>query len=248
MTHARLRDFAEGFDLQTDLWWVAMMFLGLMIAVLSAIAFPPFGGFWIWVLVGVRFSIALCLAQQPWGDVFRRLLGFGVAAGAFMIFADHLCVSWRTSAQRVYPNEAASALLSSPLYVPLLWATTIVEWGYAITRLYGLAARQKPSEMALGLAMGAGGFLAAILTASQEFLAVRAQWWGYAPGVFLGDACPFYVVLANFFLFVGFLPVFGRYLASGGTRTYAAVRYGAVFAAVAFFSFAVAHMLVERGP
>jgi hypothetical protein len=247
MMHPRLKDLVAGLDLQTDLWWVATMFVGLMIGVLAAVAFGPFGSFWAWVLVAVRFSMLICLAQQPWGAVFSRLLAFGVAVGAFSILPDHLTATWTHGAPRVYPPGEAAAL-SSPLYVPLLWACTLAELGYASIRLHGLLERHVYGELALGLAMAAGSFIAAVVTASTEFLAVRAGWWSYpTSGVLLGDACPLHVVLGHFFAFFFFLPVFQRYLASPGTPVYAAVRYGAVFAGILFLSYALSHALVERG-
>ena len=245
MMHPRVQELVDGLDLQTDLWWVATMFIGLMVAVLAAVAFPPFGSFWAWALVAVRFSMALCLAQQPWGAVFGRLLAFGLAAGCFAIFPDHLAATWGGGAARAYP-EREVALLSSPLYVPLLWACSLTELGYASIRLHGLLQKHVHGELALGLSMTAASFIAAVLTASGEFLAVRAQWWSYQGGVLLGDACPFYLVLGHFFAFFFFLPVFQRYLTSSGTRLYAAIRYGAVFAGILFLSYTLSHSLVER--
>lgn len=245
MMHPRLKELVDGLDLQTDLWWVATMFVGLMVSVLAAVAFPAYGSFWAWALVAVRFSMALCLAQQPWGVVFARLLAFGLAAGVFVIFPDHLAATWSGGAPRQYPAHEA-AVLSSPLYVPLLWACSLTELGYVSIRIHGLLQRHVHGELALGLGMAAGSFIAAVLTASGEFLAVRAGWWSYGSGVLLGDACPFYVVLGHFFAFFFFLPVFQRYLASPGTRIYAAVRYGAIFSGILFLSYVLSHSLVER--
>lgn len=246
MSDGRLTEFAEGFDLQTDLWWVATMFLGLMVSVVAAIAFPAQGPFWVWVVAATRLSMLLCLAQQPWGGVFVKLLGFGLAVGAFSIFPDHLLTQAGHNARRVYAG-AAGPLLSSPVYLPILWACVVAEFGYAITRIWGLVRQKVKGELALGVAMAAGSFLAAVTTASTEFLAVRAGWWRYdgAAGALLGDSVSFHVVLGHFFAWFFFLPVFGRYLRSPGTRLFAAVRYGGVFAGIVFLSYLVADFLVR---
>lgn len=245
MNDAKLKELADGVDLQSDLWWVATMFLGLMVTVLAAIAFEHQGVFWAWAVAAMRLSMALCLAQQPWGGIFGKLLAFGLAAGVFAIFPDHLLVHAGNNAKRVYTGSAS--LLSSPLYVPVLWACAMVEYGYAIVRIWGLVQKAVKGEMALGLAMAAGSFLAAVTTASTEFLAVRAGWWHYAgrTGALLGDAVSFHVVLGNFFGWFFFLPVFARYLQSPGTRVYAAVRYGAVFAGIVFLSYVLSDFLVR---
>lgn len=246
MSDARLTELAEEFDLQTDLWWVATMFLGLMVMVVAAIAFPAQGPFWAWVVVALRLSMILCLAQQPWGGVFARLLAFGLAVGAFSIFPDHLLTQAGNNARRAYLGTAPW-VLSSPLFVPLLWTCATVEYGYAITRVWGLIRRNVKGELALGIAMTAGAFLAAVTTASAEFLAVRAGWWRYdgTSGALLGDSVSFHVVLGHFFAWFFFLPVFARYLRSPGTRTFAATRYGGVFAGIVFLSYLVADFLVR---
>lgn len=247
MNDGRLKELAEGFDLQSDLWWVATMFLGLMVSVLAAIAFPSHGPFWAWAVAAMKLSMIVCLAQQPWGGVFAKLLAFGLAAGAFSMFPDHLLVQAGNNAKRVYPAGTGAFLLSSPLYVPLLWACAVTEFGYAIVRIWGLVQKSVKGDAALGLAMAAGSFLAAVTTASTEFLAVRAGWWGYhgPPGALLGDVVSFHVILGHFFAWFFFLPVFARYLQSEGTRLYAAIRYGAVFAGIVFLAYMVADFLVR---
>jgi hypothetical protein len=239
-----LRKQADELELQTDLWWLAMMLFGFMASFLAA--FTSGGVFWAYLSGFVRLAIAIGLTQQPWGGVFTKLLGFAVAAGAFSIFPDFLLVHWDKGGQRLYPEQAL--VLSSPLYVPVLWACAVVEFGYAIVRLYGLAAKKLPGEAALGAAMLAGGFIAGIWTACTDFWAVKARWWTYAEGrVILGGGFAFYVVMAVFVLFVFFLPLYGRYLACAGTRLYAAVRYGLLFSGVGFLTFMVSHWLVEQG-
>jgi hypothetical protein len=224
------------------------MFLGLMVMVVAAIAFPAQKDpFWAWVVVALRLSMLICLAQQPWGGVFARLLAFGLAVGAFSIFPDHLLTRAGNNALRAYEPGTAPWMLSSPLFVPLFWTCATVEYGYAITRVWGQIRRNVKGELALGIAMAAGAFLAAVTTASSEFLAVRAGWWHYVgpSGALLGDAVSFHVVLGHFLAWFFFLPVFARYLRSPGTRTFAATSYGGVFAGIVFLSYLVADFLVR---
>ena len=99
----------------------------------------------------------------------------------------------------------------------------------------------------MGATMVAGGFLAAVWTVCTEFWAVKAGWWRYEPGTaILGNACALYVVIGTFFIFVAFLPLFGRYLACPGTRMYAALRYGMILGGIIFLSYLASHFLVER--
>ncbi|HXG59853.1 MAG TPA: hypothetical protein VNO22_00630 [Planctomycetota bacterium] len=246
MKNAGLKEVLDGLDLQTDLWWLAMVLSGLVASFLAAFAFPESGTFWAYLSAGARLSLALCLAEQPWGGVFRRFLALGGAAGAFSIFADHLLVHWKAGGQRVYP-EGEALVLSSPLFIPILWTCTVVEFGYAIVRLYGLAARRLSGEASLGTTMVAGGFLAAAWTVCTEFWAVKAGWWKYRPGyAILGEGCALYVVMAFFFIFFGFLPLFARYVSSPRRPLEAAIRYGALLGGLIFASFLAAHYLVER--
>lgn len=243
MTNEKLRGLVAELDLQTDLWWLAMMLLGFMTSLLAA--FTDGGIFWAYLSVFVRLSMALGLSQQPWGGVFSKLLGLAVATGIFGVFGDYLLVSWQ-GGQRKY-DLGAAVILSSPLYVPLAWAALLVEFGYILVRLFGLTARKLPEEAAMGVTMVAGGLLAAVWTVCTEFWAVKAEWWRYESGTaILGGACALYVVIGMFFIFVAFLPIFGRYLACGGTRVYASLRYGIVMGGIIFLSFLAAHFLVER--
>lgn len=242
-----LRELIRGFDLQTDLWWLATMLSGLMATVLAAIGFPDHGVFWAYATVVVRLALVVCLSQQPWGAIFGRLLALGIATGVFVIFTDYLLVNWgrEASGQRIYPAGSA-LLLASPAYVPLGWAMSIVDFGYPILRVYGAVSRRLTGDAGLGVAMVAGGFLGALVTACTDFLAVRAGWWSYKGGVLLGDSVAFYVVMGVFFAWFAFLPLFARYIACPGTRIYASVRFGAIYGGIIFLCFALAHFLVER--
>jgi hypothetical protein len=247
MNTEKLRGLIGQLDLQTDLWWLATLLSGLMSTVLAAIAFPDHGVFWAYATVMVQLSIIVCLSQQAWGAIFGRLLALGLATGAFEIFADYLLVSWGRphSGQRVYP--AASALfLKSPAYVPLGWACAIVVLGYPILRIYGAVSKRITGDAGLGMTMVAGGFLSALVTACTEFLAVRAEWWQYDGGNLLGESYAFYIIMATFFSFFAFLPIFVRYVSCAGTRLYASIRFGVIYAALIFLSFALSHFLIER--
>ena len=241
-----LKELVAGLDLQTDLWWLAMILTGFLATFLAAFGFPGAGSFFAWLAVLVRLAIVVGVSQQPYGAIFVRLLPFGLAAGLFAIFGDHMLVNWTERGQRVYP-EHTGVLLSSPLYLPLFWACLIIEFGYTIIRIYGLASRHSTGDFPFYVAMVSGGLIAGLWTACTDFWAVKAKWWSYQPGeVILGGACALYVVIATFLIFCAFLPVFLGYLSSGGSRLYASARYGLTFGFVIFLSYVMAHLLVEH--
>ena len=245
MINDRLREIVEGLDIQTDLWWLAMVLTGLASSMLGAFAFPDSGLFWAYLSVMLRLSIAACLAQQPWGTVFARLLPLGLVAGAFVVFPDYLLVQGFKTAQRVYHSSEAK-ILASPLYVPLSWACAVVELGYVTLRVSGMITRRWPGQTGHGLTMLAGGFVAAVSAACTEILAVKAGWWSYRPGhAVIEDTLAAHVFVGSFFVFLGFLPVFSRYVACPGTRLFATVRYGIIFAGLIFGSFLVSYALTE---
>jgi hypothetical protein len=130
--------------------------------------------------------------------------------------------------------------------VPLFWACLIIELGYTIVRIYGLLARHFSGDFPFYVAMLTGGLIAALWTACTDFWAVKAKWWSYQEGEILGGACALYVVIATFFIFCAFLPLFLAYLSSGAGRLYAAARYGLTFGFVIFISYVMAHLLVEH--
>ncbi|MBV8881994.1 MAG: hypothetical protein JO332_18705, partial [Planctomycetaceae bacterium] len=241
-----LREVVADLDLQTDLWWLAMILAGFLSTFLAAFAFPGAGSFFAWLAVLVRLAIAVGISQQPFGAIFGRLLPFALVAGLFSIFGDHMLVNWTERAQRVYPDHTG-VLLSSPLYIPLFWTCLIIEFGYTIIRLYGLAAKNGGGDLPFYGAMLAGGVIAGLWTACTDFWAVKARWWRYdTDGVILGGACALYVVIGTFFIFCAFLPVFRGYLTCAGSRVFASVRYGLIYGIVIFVSYIVAHMLVEH--
>ena len=245
MNDERLRELAGGLDIQTDLWWLAMALCGLASAMLAAFAFPDSGLFWAYFSVLLRLSIILCLAQQEWGGIFARLLPLGLVVGAFSIFPDYLFVRGFGTAQRVYSASEATVLVS-PLHVPLAWACAVVELGYVVVRIYGIVPRRWPGQTGQGLTMVAGGLAAAVSAACGEILAVQAGWWSYRTGhAVIEGVLAGHVVVAHFFVFLGFLPVFARYLACPGTRVYASIRYGIIFAGAIFGSYLVSYGLTE---
>ena len=243
-----LKELVAGLDLQTDLWWLAMILSGFLATFLAAFGFPGAGTFFIYLAVLVRLAIAAGISQQPFGGVFGRLLPLGLVAGLFALFGDHMLVNWvePDRGQRIYP-EHSGVLLSSPIYVPLYWACLVIEFGYMIVRIWGLASEFLSNEAAMGVTMVAGGLLAAVWTACTDFWAVKAGWWSYRPGqVILGGACALYVVIGAFFIFAAFPPLFVRYLGCTGGRLYASIRYGAIFGAIIFLSYLTSHLLVEK--
>ncbi|HEV3026552.1 MAG TPA: hypothetical protein VG457_03215 [Planctomycetota bacterium] len=242
-----LKDLVAGLDLQTDLWWLAMILTGFLATFLAAFGFPGAGSFFVWLAVLVRLAIVAGVSQQPYGAVFVRLLPLGLVVGCFAIFGDHMLVNWSDRAQRVYP-EHSGVLLSSPLYLPLLWSCLFIEFGYTILRIYGLIAKHLTGDLPFYGAMLLGGLIAALWTACTDFWAVKAKWWSYQTddSVILGGACALYVVIATFFIFCAFLPLFLGYLSCSGSRIYASVRYGLIFGLVIFVSYVVAHLLVEH--
>lgn len=240
-----LKELVSGLDLQTDLWWLAMILTGFLATFLAAFGFPNAGSFFVWLAVLVRLAIVAGVSQQPYGGVFVRLLPFGLVAGLFAIFGDHMLVNWSERGQRVYP-EHSGVLLSSPLYVPLFWTCLFIEFGYTILRIYGLIVKHVNGELPFYGAMLIGGLIAALWTACTDFWAVKAKWWSYQEGEILGGACALYVVIATFFIFCAFLPLFLGYLTCAGSRLYASVRYGLIYGLVIFVSYVIAHLLVEH--
>jgi hypothetical protein len=131
--------------------------------------------------------------------------------------------------------------------MPLLWACLLLDFGYALVRIYGMLGARSNGDVGLYITMVAGGLLAAVWSACTDFWAVKAGWWAYRPGkVILGDSCALYVVIGTFFIFCAFLPILARYLSCGGSRLYAAIRYGFIFGGVIFISYIMAHLLVEN--
>lgn len=241
-----LKALVAGLDLQTDLWWLAMILAGFMATFLAAFGFPGAGSFFMYAAVLARLAIAGGVSQQPFGAVFGRLLPLGLATGVFALFGDHMLANWTEGGQRVYPDNSG-VLLSSPIYMPLFWACSVIEFGYVIVRIWGLLSSFLPGEAAAGATILSGGVIASVWTACTDFWAVKAGWWSYRPGKWiLGGACALYVVIATFLIFCSFLPILVRYLGCPGTRIYAAIRYGAIFGGVIFVCYVLAHLLVEH--
>lgn len=240
----RLREQLGELELQTDLWWLVMMVSGLAAALLAALAFPDHGLFWAYLTVFLRVAIAIGLAQQPWGGIFGKLLSLGLVAGLFVIFADYMAVHWFRAGQLSYPAGQA-LVLATPVYVILSWGLSFVEFGYAILRIFGILARKFPGETGRVLTMAAGGAVAAVTIGCLEFLATTANWWSYKAGhAVVGNGFAIYVVVAKFFVFMFFLPIFARYLASTQGRVYASLRYGMILGGIIFLSYAVSYLLV----
>lgn len=245
MISQTIRERAGELDLQTDLWWLAASLSGIALAMGGAFAHPESGLFWAYLCAFVRLSFAMGLSQQPWGSVFARLLPLGLAAALFSIFPDYLLVRGFGTAQRSYPAEAPD-LLVTPVYALLMGACFVVEVGYAGLRLGGLLMGRWPGQTGLGLSLLGAGLAAAIWDTAYEFLAVKARWWSYRAGRSVDEhGLAAHVIVAQFFTFMGFLPLFSRYVACPGTRLYAVLRYGIFFTALSFGSLLLSYGLIE---
>ena len=156
------------------------MATGLLGSVLGAFAFPHFGDFWVYLTLATRLSIVIYIARQEWGEVFRKLLFLGLVLGVFSIFPDYMLVNWFNKGKLIYPTDVSTLLLVSPAYAMLGWTVRIVEFGYLVTRVYGILMKRWTGETGLGMAMVVGGVSSAILLGSREFLGAHAGWWTYA--------------------------------------------------------------------
>lgn len=245
MISETIREQAGELDLQTDLWWLAASLSGIALAMGGAFAHPESGLFWAYLSGFVRFSFAVGLSQQPWGMVFARLLPLGLATALFSIFPDYLLTRGFGAAQRAYPPEEPRLLVTPP-YALLMGACFVVEVGYAGLRLGGLLVRRWAGQTGLGLALVATGLAAAVWAIGYEFLAIKARWWAYRAGRSVVEhGLAAYVIVAYFFTFMGFLPLFSRYVACAGTRLYATLRYGILFAALFLASVLLSYGLIE---
>jgi hypothetical protein len=247
MNDDRLRELIAGLDLQTDLWWLVMLLSGLASAVLAAFAFAEAALFWAYLAVFVRLAVAVCLAQQPWGAIFGKLLALGLVVGVFEIFSDYLLVRAFPAGRLIYP-EGGALLLETPLYVPLAWACWVVELGYPIVRIYGIVQTRWPGQTGLGIAMVAGGLLCALTMGSAQVLGAKAGLFSYRQAHrMIGGVFALYVAAGEGLAFGAFLPLFARYVGCAEGRVYAAIRYGIIFAGIVFLSYSLAYAIIE-GP
>lgn len=240
----RLREEVDRLELQTDLWWLALLFSGLLSALLGGVAFADHGIFWAYLSVFVRLALVVGLTQQAWGGIYAKLLPLGLVAGVFSVFSDYMAIHWFNAGQLTYP-AGQGLVLGSPLYGPLFWAVSFVEFGYASLRIFGILPRKFPGETGRVLAMAVGGSVAALTIGCHDSLATMAGWWKYRSGHAVSEGgFAFYVLASKFFVFLCFLPVFARYAASPGGRLLSALRFGIILGGVIFMSTAVSYLLV----
>ncbi len=247
MNNGKLREALSELELQTDLWWLAMLLIGLACSVLAAWAFPDARPFWLYLGAFLRISMAAGLAQQDWGGIFRRLLPLGAVGAVFSIFADFLAVAGFEAGRKEYLTSDAR-ILATPLYMPAVWTCAFVEMGYLMLRAYGIVSRRWSGQTALGLAMLGGGGVAAVMSACHDILAIKAGWWRYETRnahAVIGDAWPVYAGAGSFLLFGAFLLVFARYLACVQSRSFAALRFGIILGGAAFLGQALSYLVLE---
>lgn len=248
MIGPRLKKLLEELDLQTDLWWLALMAIGLLGSVLGAFAFKEWGLFWAYLTLATRLCIVVHLGRQEWGRVFKKLLPLGLAFGVFSIFPDYLLIHVPRKGYLHFPPEAGVLLLASPAYVILGWALRIVEFGYLVTRVYGIFIKRWPGETGLGVSMVVGGASSAILVGSREYLGAHAGWWGYGrAGAFIGGASPVYTLAAAALFFGFFLLRFPKYVEDESQGLMKEVRHGALLSGILIACYGVSYFLIE-GP
>ena len=247
MNGPRFKNILERFDLQTDLWWLAIMATGLLGSVLAAFAFHHSGAFWVHLTLAIRLSIVIYIARQEWGEVFRKLLTLGLVFGVFSIFPDYMLVHGFIKGKLIYPPEASTLLLASPAYAMLGWTVRIVEFGYLVTRVYAILMKRWSGETGLGLAMVVGGVSSAILLGSREFLGAHAGWWSYGSAhVLIGSTSPVYTIAAAALFFGIFLNRFSHYVEEDAPGLHVQIRHGAILAAILFASYLFCYVLVEH--
>jgi Domain of unknown function (DUF6989) len=229
----------------TDRVWLTGNVIGLGLAFIAAFLAPRHGLAFAYLAVMLRLALYARAATRPAGEYFDRMLGLGLIAGFFAIFADYVLVRVLPSGQLVYLTRDA-VLLESPLYMPFAWACIIVEFGYGPVRLH---ARLRGTPRGAWLAALSGGVAAGIAITVYEYLAFRAGWWKYEPAaVMIGPYCAAYISLGESLMFMVILP----FLASLGRTALAprswAVRGGIGFAAIIVASYLVAYLMLEGAP
>jgi len=235
---------------RSDLLWGAIILWGVVLTTIATQFFPypqsHSGVFWIYLGSTVHMATLFIFAgrfRAQEGALIRKLALFGLAAGVLEIFPDYLLVEWLPRGRLVYLSQDAR-LLSSPVYVPLIWACIICNIGYPVNRLYGLW-RRRVGRRALYLASLFAGLSAAILLGPYETVASWAGWWQYEPArVMLGPCTVVYIPLSECLIFATLLPLFRFAVREEHSEVYHILLSAIAFTAVTFVGYAVAFLLV----
>lgn len=237
----------------SDLVWFTATTVGLGFTLIAAFLFPfsPTGKFWAYAGLFIRGTLYLWAgeaARGRGGETLSKLFKLGLVAGIFELLVDWCLIHGISNGKLVYLTGNDVVLLGSPIWMPLAWACVIVELAYPALRLFVLCRRNLPARAAtltasLLSAMGAG-----ITVGFYEYFAYRANWWKYEKAnVMIGDFCPLYIPLGEFFMFLAVLPVAGAALSHDDRPIGSVVEGGVRFAVAIAAGYALAYLLLEFG-
>ena len=211
--------------------WAAGTLTGLALACAAAFLFPRHGVALAYLSVVLRLAWYGVHAEQA--PLLRRLLGFGLVAGACAIFGDYVRAHVLPQGRLVYLTRDA-VLLTTPPYVALGWACAVVEVGYLPLRVQAQLRGPRSGVGATAVACVLSAALAGLGLGLIEVLAVRAGWWKYeSTHAMLAPSVAAYAPLGEGLAFLALVPLFGR-----------ALRGSVVFWAIAFAACALATQLL----
>lgn len=237
----------------SDLVWLTATSVGLGFTLIAAFLFPfsPTGKFWAYAGLFIRGALYLWAgeaARGRGGETLSNLFKLGLVAGIFELLVDWWLIHGISNGKLVYLTGNDVVLLGSPVWMPLAWACIIVELAYPALRLFALCRRNlSPRAAALtGSLLAATG--AGITVGFYEYFAYRANWWKYEKAnVMIGDFCPLYIPLGEFFMFLAVPPIAAAALAHDDRPVASAVEGGVRFAAAIAGGYALAYLLLEFG-
>jgi hypothetical protein len=126
----------------SDLIWLVALTVGLSFTLIAAYLFPfsPSGKFWAYASLFIRASLYLWSGEKlkgRGGETLAGLFMLGIVAGVFELLVDWGLIHWVSNGRLVYLTENDIVLLGSPVWMPLAWASVIVEISYPAIRLFG---------------------------------------------------------------------------------------------------------------
>ena len=229
------------FSKKTDLICLLGMSITLSLTLISSYVTPwpayKTGYFWAYIILLSRYFLYWTVGGYEETKIFRSLLYIGVVAGFVELLADYWLVHGISAGRLIYMRYDV-VLCASPIWMPIAWATTIVEFSYIILRMVDLI--RKP-----WLASILGGLMAGTGIGIYEFFAVKCGWWYYAPAkVMIGNYCALYIPLGEALLFLCFYSVFNstRSITNAQARI---IMAGTSFGLLIFLAYAVAYYLLE---
>tara|TARA_B110000908_G_C10158116_1_gene404644 strand:- start:182 stop:922 length:741 start_codon:yes stop_codon:yes gene_type:complete len=160
------------------------------------------GTYYIQIVI-IPLLLAFIVVDRKRSTLLGHLFVLGLITGIVELFADYLLVDVFKILIYTSPDPR---VWSSPLNMPISWASVIVTQGYLVIRIIDILGLKFSRHTAVITGSLVGGVISGLTIGAYEALAYNASWWKYIDSPFMVFTyAPLAIILGEVAIFAVFI-------------------------------------------